>query len=607
MIQFKKISFFKKLANYFMNYTIGTKMLIAYVIVILIPTGFYSVYFYVQISNNILNMYMTSNQQVMEQSYSNLKEEISRIESMYQLFQYNNSLTDFLSGYYTDHSEEVYAYLKDIQPLFTYSRSSNSHILEDITIYKYRKSLVNYQHYIINADLFPGDQDIARKITPDKGLWVFSLKDDKDSIKYYKKFYNKNFYRELGFIQITIKSKELFDILNFVDDKKELLFKHDNEWFTIKNGEISKIGIDSSNPIIQHFFASGLSAAEGKYSSSSKLLVNSLKIKELNVDVILLTPITNVMGNSKDYIPLVYLAVLLVILSLIYYVIISSVTNRMAKLAKYIRKTDHDNLVEYKDADYKDEIGAVIKEYNEMIVRIGSLINSVNLAKLKKKEADFYMMQAQIKPHFIYNSLETIRMMAEANEDPSVADITYSLGRFMRYNLSRKKDETLLKDEVENVRNYLQIYKVSMGERLEYSIEVNCDIDSIKCPGFILQPLVENSLHHGLSNHRGRCNIEVNINKEHDFIIVTVADNGAGIPAERLKTIRDILAGSIDPSELKQNGNGIGIVNVNERIKAYFGELSGLFIDSQIDSGTTSRIKFQYHGRSLDNASDGSR
>lgn len=598
--------FLKKLSYWFMNFTIGTKMVIVYLVVILIPTFMYSIYFYIQISNNIVNMYETGNQQLMEQAYSNFKGEISQIESTYQLFQYNRSVTQFLNGNYPSEADEIYAYLKDIQPLFAYGHASNKNI-EDITIYRYRNSSIELKRYILGVDKFTGSTAVIRGIAPDKGLWVLDNEGGGNLLKYYKKCYSTNFYRELGFVQITVKSSNLLSRFNVIGKDQVLLFRHDNEWFAIRNGLLQKIDAASeTNPTISYFLKSSLSEIRAGYQSNVKLLVNALQIKELDVMAVLLTPSAIIMGDSREYTPLIYLAVLLVFLSLIYYIIISSVTRRMARLAKHIRKTDHDNLSEYRGLEYKDEIGALIKSYNEMINRIGSLVNSLNIAELKKREADFYALQAQIKPHFIYNSLETIRMMAETNNDPSVADITYNLGRFMRYNLSKKKDETLLKDEIENVNNYLQIYKVSMGERLAFNININCDISLVKCPGFILQPLVENSLHHGLSSRRGRCIIEINVHENTDFMEIVICDNGVGIPEERLRIIKGVLEGAVASSELRTIGNGIGIVNVNERIKSYFGNRSGLSIESADGSGTTCRIQFERYGRALGNAADDS-
>ena len=583
----------KKLLYRFMNFKIGTKMTIVYIVIILIPTFLYSIFFYLQISRNITSMYATGNQQLMEQSYSNLKKEITQLESVYQLFQYNKSVIEFLGGYYRTEADEIYAYLKDIKPLFAYGHASNSNI-EEITIYKYLDSLTTFDRYILGVERFEGRPEILDAIPPGKGIWVFNDEAETD-LTYYKKCYSANYYRELGFIQISVKSSNLLDVFSVSDSNQKVLFQHNEKWYSIQDGSMKEISAsDTINPTLRYFFESGLSDADGMhYPANKKVLVNSLQIEELGVKAVLLTPVNMIAGNFKEYTPLIYLAVLLIILSFIYYIIISSITNRMTRLAGHITKTDHENLRIYNGGEFKDEIGAVIKAYNDMVNRIGSLLKSLNIAELKKKEANFHALQAQIRPHFIYNALETIRMMAEANDDPRVADITYSLGRFMRYNLSGKKDDTMLKDEIEHVHNYLQIYRVSMSERLIFNINIRCDIDQVKCPVFILQPLVENSLRHGLSNNREKCIIEIDTYEEDDFIIIRIHDNGIGIEIERLKIIKGALAGSIDPFELQPRGNGIGIVNVNERIRSYFGNRSGLAIESESGKGTTCIIKLE--------------
>jgi len=609
MLVFEKLrSFFRKLANRFMDFSIGIKMSIVYIVVILIPTILYSGYFFIQTTENIINIYEASSQQLLEQSYANFKTEISVLESTYRLFQYNSSIIDFLSGYYTTESEEVYTYLKDVRPLFAYAHASNGHI-EDITIYKFRKTLVDYQHLIKDVEQFGGNTDIIAKVSPDQGKWVFDTNSNEKYMRYYRKLYSTDFEQELGFIEISVKSEELFNMFNVTNDNQIFLLNQGSAWYVIQNGLIlNRINRNNlSNPLLQYFFDSGISDMNNGKHSYRKLLVHFIKMSDLDAEVYLLTSMEDVMGKSKDYAPLFYLAILLVILTLIYYVMISSVTSRIVRFAKHIRRADHDHLYEYKCTEHKDEVGLLIKSYNEMIVRIGSLINSVNIAELKKKEADFYALQAQIKPHFIYNSLETIRMMAEMNDDSTVADMIYNLGRFMRYNLSRKKRDIRLRDEIENVRSYLQIYKASMGERLDFHIHVNCDIDSVKCPGFILQPLVENCFHHGLSSIRRKGIIEVSVTEDNEYVIIYIKDNGAGIQEDRLKVIKGVLDGVVNSSELDPSGNGIGIVNVNERIKSYFGERSGLSIDSKIDVGTTCRIQLEKIGGVIENADDDSR
>lgn len=586
----------KKLSRFYMDRKIGTKQLIAYLIVVLIPVLGYSCYSYLQISGNIKNVYAVNNQQILGQSYSNFRGELSHLESVSQMFQYNTTVTNFLCGYYTAESEEMYAFLSDIKPLFGYGKGSNKNI-QNITLYTNKKTLLDYGPFIRNSSALQSISAEIASINPEKGLWLLDTRKDLSTLQYYQKLYDRGFYKQCGYLELTLNSGSLLENFNVFGSRQILLFRKGGEWFELKNGQLRKVDRAGGSDAARDFLDSPLSKAGSGSASDHNTLVNSISLSELGLDVMVVTPFSSILGTGIEYMPLLYLAFLLIVLSLVYYATIASLTSRIRKIAWHIGKTGQGNLLAFEGNYYQDEIGTLVKAYNGMIHRIGSLINDLNITEHKKAESDFYALQAQIKPHFLYNSLETIRMMAEANDDPAVADTLCSLGRFMRYSLSGNKNEVFLREEIENVRNYLQIYKMSMGDRLDYAICVECGIDRIKCPVFILQPLVENSLHHGFSVRRGKCLVEIHVGNRGENLEMSVSDNGEGISAERLGTIKSVLIGDTEPAALYsvgwQDGNGVGIVNVNERIRHYFGEKSGLSVESEPNERTTFTITFR--------------
>lgn len=586
----------KKLSQIYMNSKIGTKQLLAYVVIVLIPTLGFSYYSFVQIANNVKSTYATNNQQILEQSYANLRGELSRSESVFQMFQYNPVVTNFINGYYTSPSDEMYAFLSDIRPLFGYGEGIDKNI-QNITIYTDIQPLVNYAPYIqSSADLSNTPIDIL-DITPETGRWLLDTRDGVFTLQYYQALYDSGFYKRRGYLVLTLRNSSLLDNFDLFSKRQILLFRKGSEWLEPVNGQLREINTANSPAAVRDFLASPLSKIKSGTAFNQKIIVNSVNISQLGIDAVVVTPTNSLMETGKEYSPLIYLACLLFLLSLVYYAIISSLTNRIRKMARHIGKADHENLLAFECPCYRDEIGTLVTAYNNMISRIGSLLNGLNIAELKKKESDFYALQAQVKPHFIFNALETIRMMAETNDDRTVADAIYSLGRFMRYNLSRNKSEVFLKEEIENVRNYLRIYKIGMGYRLEYSIHVGCEIDGVKCPAFILQPLVENSLHHGFSDRRGKCILEIDVQQKEENLVLSVSDNGDGIDAKRLEIIRGILSGAVEPGALftedRRHGNGVGIVNVSERIQHYFGGNAGLTVSSLPNERTTFTITFQ--------------
>lgn len=250
---------------------------------------------------------------------------------------------------------------------------------------------------------------------------------------------------------------------------------------------------------------------------------------------------------------------------------------------------DENNLTEFKDQQVQDEIGLLVNSFNYMIHRIHELVNTVQRSEIRQKEAAFQALQAQINPHFLYNALETIRMNAEMNMDDKTADISYTLGRMMRYSLSKSAIATL-SDEVDNVNNYLNIQKIRIGDRLESEVRVTGDIKQLSCPRFILQPLVENCIIHGVSMLRRKGTILITIQQNGSGWDIVICDNGSGIHAERLQAIRHMLSHPEDAPSFRSQHHGIGISNVSERIKAFFGSQSYLDIHSEYGSGTTIKL-----------------
>lgn len=236
--------------------------------------------------------------------------------------------------------------------------------------------------------------------------------------------------------------------------------------------------------------------------------------------------------------------------------------------------------------DVQDEIGFLTATYNSMVSRMDELINNVHRAELRNKEAAYKVLQAQIKPHFLYNTLETIRMVAISNNDQEAAKLAFWFGKLMRYSLSSNQDQTLLSMEFEIAVFYLNIHKMRLQDRLTYSIDLKADADRIACPRFILQPILENVIVHSVSSTLRPIHIDIQAIETSDDIRITVTDNGNGIPPDRLRAIQARLVSTPDDAE-DRTGGGVGLVNVNERIKSFFGDRSRIDIASEDGKGTT--------------------
>ena len=238
-----------------------------------------------------------------------------------------------------------------------------------------------------------------------------------------------------------------------------------------------------------------------------------------------------------------------------------------------------------------DEITELGISFNIMIGKIRELLNSKIKEHDNLKKAELKVLQAQINPHFLYNTLDTIVWMAEANKNSQVIEMACALSSFFRISLSKGRDWITLQQEVEHVRSYLAIQKMRYQDILDYQFEVDEELLNNTILKLTLQPLVENALYHGIKTKRNGGMITVRVKRADDdnnMLLLDVEDNGVGFTPYRLAKTRAMLAENSEEIMAEEGGFGVG--NVNKRIKLYYGMQYGLSIESQYRVGTQVRV-----------------
>ena len=239
-----------------------------------------------------------------------------------------------------------------------------------------------------------------------------------------------------------------------------------------------------------------------------------------------------------------------------------------------------------------DEIGLLQNSFADMAERTQNLIASEYIAKIEKRNAQLRALQAQINPHFIYNTLQAVGGMALKHEVPGIYEVTLNLIDIMRYSLNFSKDRVRLGDELKYLQSYLQIQNLRFGRRLDLAFDAPEECFEYLVPKLILQPLVENCFEHGLAERAGRWVVTIRAAVAGDDLCLTVVDNGVGIPAEKLEQIRAALESGTDSS--LRGAEHIGLTNVNARIRLMFGgEDYGLTIDSDPETGTSITVRLR--------------
>jgi two-component system sensor histidine kinase YesM len=209
-------------------------------------------------------------------------------------------------------------------------------------------------------------------------------------------------------------------------------------------------------------------------------------------------------------------------------------------------------------------------------------VHDVYEAEIKTRDYHYYALQAQLNPHFLLNSLENLRMVALMNGEENTSKMIYKLARIMDYTIRQDQRVSTIEKEIEHCRNYLEFCVMRMG--LSFSIDCPTELANVDCPKFMLQPVVENAVEHAFEPGAKEKNIKISARLVEGKIELAVKDNGKGIDREQLSALENLLL-NYEKSQL--TGKRIGLINVHERLKIFYGESYGIGIDSIPDKGTT--------------------
>ncbi|MBQ9699059.1 MAG: sensor histidine kinase [Lachnospiraceae bacterium] len=287
---------------------------------------------------------------------------------------------------------------------------------------------------------------------------------------------------------------------------------------------------------------------------------------------------------------IVSVVLIAVLIAAVSYYIPLSITRPIRKLSDVTDQVARGNLEIRSDVEAGAEVGVLNDSLNAMIDKIQNLVEQVKVEQIRLRKAEFELLQAQINPHFLYNTLDAIVWLAEAGEHKRVVSMVESLSDFFRTSLNQGKELITVEEELIHVRSYLEIQQVRYQDILEYKIDVPEELYKYMISKITIQPLVENALYHGIKNKRGLGNINITGKMEDSYFELIIEDDGVGMTTERLEKVYDRIHHHT-PSE----DEIYGLYNVNERIRLNFGEEYGIFIDSKHMEGTVVKVRLPYN------------
>lgn len=262
------------------------------------------------------------------------------------------------------------------------------------------------------------------------------------------------------------------------------------------------------------------------------------------------------------------------------------------RLVEGIKKLDEESVYEPVIVDRQDELGYLTTCFNKMSGQIDRLLNQVYKEQLTRKEAELKALQAQINPHFLFNTLESINWMAQLNNVPEIRDMVTSLGALMEASIGKGNPMVPLSKELHYIDSYILIMKNRYGDRLIYESEIDEEILKSRVPKLLLQPLIENAIYHGIDRSRKKGIIHLTIKKGNaEDILIEIMDNGKGLMEEEVAVMNQKFKDDKDDYLLGEDRKGIGLKNVNGRIKLFFGTEYGLSIESKYEEYTKIKVR----------------
>ena len=460
------------------------------------------------------------------------------------------------------------------------------------SMYTYQKVALDYSKLDWYAKAVAKPQDAI--ITGPNRHSFFDTDDEVISLSREVQSYENGTFR--GVILINLNMNKITEICNsfqekqenficIINDKGELVYEQQNgrERFAFDEKENRQ----------------ELNTALGKTKEScfrlnyrgEKYLVTRTDMKTTGWTLVSMVPYKSVMAETMAIsgVMILAVAITLIVTLLLLNRILTGVVKPLKKLEKYMVQVNPDNMDQRMEILTDDEIGHLSMKFNQMMDRIRNLKEQVIEEQEDKRKYELQALQAQINPHFLYNTLDSIIWMAETN-DSNIVAMTEALVKLFRISLNKGNEEISLERELEHVKNYLIIQSMRYADKFTYEISAEPGVERCRTIKLILQPIVENCIYHGIKKKRGTGKITIRAYRREQNLIIEVSDDGCGMPEE---ICRKILSDEIESEDI--SGSGIGVKNVNERIQLRFGKKYGLSYSSEEGVGTTVTYVLPYN------------
>ncbi|QTH44250.1 sensor histidine kinase [Cohnella sp. LGH] len=585
----------------FSAWTLRTKFVVLFLLLILIPLGFQSAITFRNFSGALDRQAIGYTEQIIKQMNTDLERTLRDDMQKFSLMVlYNQELLGILEKYSLDSVDKA----PDV--------NERTRIFQYIAGYDFSRSYIKGVQIITNNGyifsnvapdnirpaLPPGRKEWIERIKLAEGRWVilprqrsdYLLQQPQDgSVSMASLILEPSSAQVIGMIKVDF-TDELFTRLSANYQNKQIgnlfVVNDRNELFYRQSG------LEASSD--EDF----LNASIPKENEATKLRIGGLDYLTTaghssfsGLRIVSFNPVDSLLEETK---PLLRSTILFGLLCLGFAGLLAvftsyKLTRPLMQLRRKMLLVRQGKLRQTVEIDSRDELGHLSREFNLMTEEIDRLVNEVYLISLKEKEAQLSALQSQINPHFIYNTLESINMMAIQSSDYRVSDTVHALGQFLRYTVDKYDRLVELREELESVLAYMMIQNNRFGNRLKLIVDADEAYERIRVPKLLLQPLVENAIIHGFDDMKREGTIWVSAVRLEEVLLLTVKDDGKGMNEEEMLQLRQSLR-TDQPLEASGQRQGLALRNIHQRLVLIYGPEYGLDIDGTPGRGASFTI-----------------
>ena len=588
------MNIYRRLCYFIKNMHVVWKFTLAYFIIIALPVIGTGLYINDSTNQNVIHQSELLAKQSLMQKREIINQKIESIERTSLSIAYNPQILMYLEGTFQNNYQGYEDYNYSFAPLF------RSYIMQDKYIY-------NTMMYLDNSSFPNGWNDIYHISTIEGDKWYEQLMEDTLTLRKWsplhdsrtrkiagdigrdkvlslcQKLISFNDKGSIGLLEIEISEKVLFENLVRETNEGEYFLVFDKEGNIVSNSSYMYLPQKYKDGLISIISKGEM---KGVYTlDDEKVMLYSIPLINIDCNLVGIISLESFLQSSSNYTLIVagVIIVALIIFGVIIYLVTKRLTRRLKMLVKGLKSVRNENINIKMPVDNHDEFGELTESFNHMTERIHSLIERVYKAQIVEKECELKALEAQINPHFLYNSLSTISWMARKAKADNIDHLSLQMSQFYRLVLSKGKSVITVKDEINLLKAYVEIEMI----RFENMLNVVYDLDDkalthtmIK---IILQPIAENTINHGILPKECQGTMIVRLRQDEENLYFTIIDDGIGMSRSTLESIK---SGQI----VKSKDSGYAINNIMERLKSVYGEKASIAIVSRPGIGCAVKI-----------------